>query len=91
MARYRKRPVVIDAVQFHVGQDLPEPFQIVNYGYPVGENESHPLEGKYWVQTLEGPLMVRDGDWLVRGTKGEFYPVKPDIFVDIYELVDGGV
>lgn len=39
------------------------------------------------VPTLEGSLLAREGDYIVRGTQGEFYPVKPSIFMDIYEEV----
>lgn len=39
------------------------------------------------VETLEGPLFARAGDWIVTGVKGEQYPVKPDIFEKIYEPI----
>ena len=37
------------------------------------------------IHTLEGDMRVNLGDWVVKGLKGEFYPVKPDIFVMKYE------
>ncbi len=37
------------------------------------------------VQTLEGPLRVAWGDWIIRGVRGELYPCKPDIFEETYE------
>jgi hypothetical protein len=37
------------------------------------------------IHTLEGTLAASPGDWIVRGVKGEFYPVKPDIFNETYE------
>jgi hypothetical protein len=61
---------------------------ILNYSVPLGENETHPLAQRHWVQTLEGPLVVSDGDWIIRGVKGEFYPCKPDIFAATYEAVE---
>jgi len=39
------------------------------------------------IMTLEGAHVVSDGDWVVKGLKGEFYPVKPDIFEQSYEIV----
>lgn len=40
-----------------------------------------------WIETLEGGYIVCPGDWIVTGTVGERYPVKPDIFSSLYELV----
>jgi hypothetical protein len=40
--------------------------------------------------TLEGPLHVSPGDWIIRGVKGEFYPCKPDVFAATYEEVHSG-
>ncbi len=88
MAKFRKRPVVIDATQLLQGHDLIEG---LNYGYPVDERnppaEPHPLSGKYWVQTLEGPLVAQFGDWIITGVKGERYPCKPDVFAATYDPV----
>jgi len=39
------------------------------------------------IPTLEGPMIARQGDWIIRGVNGEFYPVKPDIFEKTYEFV----
>lgn len=41
------------------------------------------------IPTLEGPMIANHGDWIVKGLKGEFYPVKPDIFAMKYEEVNG--
>jgi hypothetical protein len=62
----------------------------VNFGWPCGEGETHPLSGKYWVQTLEGPLVAQDRDWIITGVQGERYPCKPDIFAATYELEPTG-
>ncbi len=37
------------------------------------------------IHTLEGPHHVSDGDWIARGIKGEFWPIKDDIFRATYE------
>jgi hypothetical protein len=77
--RFRKKPVVIEAEQFHVAiAPLPFSGQRVCCLGPKG----------WYVETLEGPLHISDGDWIIRGVKGEFYPCKPDIFALTYEPVD---
>lgn len=37
------------------------------------------------IQTLEGQMVARPGDWIIKGVKGEIYPCKPDIFEATYE------
>ncbi len=44
-------------------------------------------EGRLQVLTLEGAIYASVGDWIVKGIQGEFYPCKPDIFEDTYELI----
>ena len=87
MSKFRKKPVVIEAQQFFSrSRNLPAG---VNYGYPKAEGDfsPHPLDDKYWVSTLEGPLHVSDGDWIITGVKGERYPCKPDVFAMTYDPV----
>lgn len=83
MSKYRKKPVVIEAVQWTgsmaqvvalVGHDLPT--------YGEGRN------GSLRIATLEGDHECRMGDWIIKGVNGEFYPCKPDIFEATYELVE---
>ncbi len=40
------------------------------------------------IPTLEGEMLASDGDWIIQGVNGEFYPCKPDIFEKTYEAVD---
>lgn len=70
--KYRKKPVVIEAYQFRVANKAFQP-------------NVHLRDGEYWTDTLEGPLRVSDGDWIITGIKGEHYPCKPDIFEATYE------
>jgi hypothetical protein len=82
---YQKRPVVIEAMEYQperihalwdwAGAD-------VVYG-PTEETDSA------FIETLEGRMEARPGDFIIRGIKGEFYPCKPDIFAASYELIDG--
>lgn len=41
------------------------------------------------IATLEGQMQAKPGDWIIRGVQGEFYPCKPDIFSETYELLQG--
>lgn len=87
--QFRKKPVVIEAEKFHPLE--PFPFRdngVVRFGCNCGEDARCSLCGRFWVQTLEGPLAVSDGDWIIRGVKGEFYPCKPDIFAETYETLE---
>lgn len=81
--KFRKKPVVIEAVQFQ--EDNQATHTHVNFGSP--ENSFYTRD-KYWIQTLEGPLIVQNGDWIITGIKGEHYPCKPDIFEATYEAVE---
>jgi hypothetical protein len=74
--KYRKKPVVIEAVQFSAIAPLPEGVEYDSKGNAI-------------IKTLEGPLRVSDGDWIITGVKGERYPCKPDIFAATYEREDG--
>lgn len=80
MSKFRKKPVVIDAIQF-TGQNFSaiEAFA----GGDYGKNE----KGEGVIATLEGPLRISAGDWIIKGVKGEHYPCKPDIFAATYEAV----
>lgn len=84
MAKYRKKPVVIEAVQwFKVGDhDAVEAFN--------GKTQDPPnCYDKYgWVKTLEGGHIVTPGDYIITGVKGEHYPCKEEIFNLTYELVE---
>lgn len=81
MAKYRKKPVVIEAVQitdntFDAPHPNPEHVEGVVYN-PVNRNVH--------IRTLEGVMIGNIGDWIITGIKGEKYPCKPDIFDATYE------
>ncbi len=80
MPKFRKKPVVIEAEQFHA-ERAPLPFArkaVCLYTKDTG----------WYVETVEGPLHISDGDWIICGVKGEYYPCKPDIFAATYEPVE---
>ena len=88
MPLFRKKPVVINAVQFN-GDVMPLIEEGWNHELPGGLH----FEGGnpvIRIQTLEGVMTASVGDWIIRGVKGEFYPCKPDIFDATYEPANGG-
>lgn len=82
--KYRKKPVVIEAIKYQAqyGNN-----RIMNWLSQQNANIAGWtfLGGKITIPTLEGVMTVSDGDWIIRGIKGEFYPCKPDIFEATYE------
>jgi len=82
MPQFRKKPVVIDAVQW-TGDNVAE---INNFaaGHIHGAITPHQY---FTVGTLEGAHTASVGDWIIKGVAGEFYPCKPDIFQRTYEAV----
>ena len=75
---FRKKPVVIQAVQLTSANVLD-----VFHWCEAVEWDADPAELK--IHTLEGVMTASEGDWIIRGVKGEFYPCKPDIFAATYE------
>ncbi len=93
--KFRKKPVVIEAVQwFKMGdhsavRDLP-PIKAIEIGLALGsKSDGIPPRKLGWVETLEGGHIVSPGDWIITGVQGEHYPCKPDIFEATYEQVQG--
>lgn len=93
MAKYRKKPVVIEAITFDelVGYGLLLNSNIINgmpwrfsyQGHPI----THESDDCYLIPTLEGTMKFMRGDMLITGVKGEIYPCKMDIFAATYERV----
>lgn len=83
MAKFRKKPVVIEAMQF-TEDTKNQCFNFVTCNHFADWKDDKPV---LKIQTLEGVMMAQFGDWIVKGVAGEFYPVKPDIFDATYEAV----
>lgn len=94
MAKFRKKPIVIEAITFE---------QLVSHGIEQGaglhngmpwsfEYNGHPITHEnddcYLIPTLEGTMRLLRGEWLITGVNGEIYPCKPDIFEKTYERVE---
>lgn len=89
--RYRKRPVVVEAMQL-TADNFSDVLRWIrqNGGATAGLNfnANGPIEGRYIdIGTLEGTMRLCVGNFLVRGTVGEFWPVRADIFEQSYEAV----
>ena len=81
--KYRKKPVVIEAVQWNGDAHLANTFIGERYG--IDWEYSGARQTAIVIPTLEGSMLCRVGDWIIKGVKGEFYPCKPDIFEATYE------
>ena len=96
-SKYRKKPVVIEAMQWDGGWptlhdlcawassgDDPDDEPTLLYEHDALTDVTDSIT-RVSVATLEGPLNVSPGDWIIKGVQGEFYPCKPDIFDATYE------
>lgn len=85
MARYRKKPVEVDAWvwdgTFEAVSEIAKAGLRIDPLIPPTEDHKLPI------QTLEGTMTASLGDYIIRGVQGEFYPCKPDIFEATYERV----
>lgn len=82
MPRFRKKPVEIDAFRLGVkGQPTPAPAWF-------GSPDPSAITGDgILIRTLEGDMLARWGDWIIKGVAGEIYPCRPDIFAATYDPV----
>lgn len=92
MGYYMKKPVVIEAIQW-TGKNREEiekfcptaKFQIIDTAWEVHKGPAHTL---LTIPTLEGDHYAIEGDYIIKGVRGEFYPYKEDIFLETYQPVD---
>ena len=89
MSKFRKRPIIIEAEQWRSPDSadmdvrLPEQISVILYA----NSDGGPPSRTYYIQTLEGRMLLSPGDWIITGIMGERYPCKPDIFEATYESV----
>lgn len=87
MTKFRKKPVVIEAVQWNNKKIICPPGPI--WFVEAEENGIIKLVGtSLFISTLEGEMRADSGDWVIKGINGEIYPCKPDIFEKTYEKVE---
>lgn len=101
MAKFRKKSIVVQARQFSSNNDEGTRlmdrlvFWVNDSGHPTNYprlTDNQPVarhDGtNIYINTVEGEMRASVGDWIVQGLRGEFYPVKPDIFEATYEAVE---
>lgn len=83
--KFRKKPVEIEAINFTRDRF----YEVVEFTNGKAKDliiEKHPYGKAYCrIETLEGEMLATESDWIIKGVQGEFYPCKPDIFVQTYE------
>ncbi len=86
--KYRKKPVVVDAIQWN-GENIEEVKSFVgdDLSFFTWFHNKYKGEIELTISTLEGKLVVTVGDYIIKGVSGEFYPCKSDIFEKTYEMV----
>ena len=87
MAKYRKKPVVIDAKRWWKHGDNKDVKEFLGVDFDCEHCGKSGIPYHGWIQTLEGNYIVCPGDWIITGIAGEKYPCKPDIFEATYEKV----
>ena len=89
--KFRKKPVVIEAVQLR-WDNWDEMCQFANVGKLSNARQEGILNQdetmSLAIPTLEGIMVGKQGDWIIKDVKGEYYPCKPDIFEATYEKVE---
>lgn len=90
MNKYIKKPIEVEALQIHGNVSEIKEF--------IGKNGYAYIEDEAWkagaaqphtvvtIYTLEGAMRATDGDYIIKGVKGEFYPCRKDIFEETYDL-----
>ena len=84
MAKYKKKPVIIEAVRYMIDGILPDWFMDKVSDKTITTHKN----GTCHIKTLEGVMRSEYGDYIILGVNGEVYPCKPDIFEKTYERCD---
>jgi len=85
--KYRTKPCEIEAIQF--SRDCFEKIRAFTEGKAKNFRTERCIGGKSYceIETLEGEMTATEGDFIIKGLRGEFYPCKPDVFHRKYEAV----
>ena len=88
--KYRKKPVEIEAVMFNGSTtDIGAIKDWMNGGECPNEARISTCDIRNLeIETLEGTMTAKPGDYIIKGVNGEFYPCKPDIFKATYDRVE---
>ena len=82
--KFRKKPVVVDAVRFETNNVGGNEHMDAILEW-IGDSAAWHDSTDIFIPTLEGVMRASVGDWIIKGVNGEFYPCKPDIFEKTYE------
>lgn len=85
--KYRKKPVIIEAIQFEDNSDRIIEIHEFMGGDTIRVNYEDKDNPYLKIETLEGIMKASVGDYIIKGVNGEFYPCKPDIFEKTYKRV----
>lgn len=88
-AKYQKKPVIIEAVQYDGTPESQLEVAIFMKDVPTEglRKSARDKDGELIIYTLEGDMKASVGDFIIKGVHGEFYPCKSDIFEETYERV----
>lgn len=90
MAKYVKKKIVVEAEQYRIGlEDGIDSIEVAichgldetTYKSPLTPNKAP------YILTLEGKHYISQGDFIIKGVRGERYPCKKDIFEETYNLI----
>lgn len=87
MPKFRKKPVVIEAIQF-TGSNLSECLRFMGLAEDLIKSEQIQASRRPCITTPSGTQSVADGDWIIRSPLGELYTCKPDVFAATYWTVN---
>lgn len=88
--KYKTKPCEIEAIQW-TGENLEEIEEFAKDGIEYNEVKDgcgKIIAYEIYVLTLEGTMFVNQGDYIIKGLRGEFYPCKPDVFNKKYEVIN---
>lgn len=82
--KVRKKPVIVEAMQL-----LNSNYDIVaNWCKGLLIKRSDNFEPSIQIMSLEGLMTARLNDYIIKGVRGEFYPVAKVIFEETYEIIE---
>jgi len=83
--KYRRKPVIVEAIQFIFGTES----DVLSFIEDGGGNVEYDNNIKqFYIETIDKKMYIDDGDYIVKGVQGEFYPVRDDVFHQLYEGLD---
>ena len=85
--KYRKKSVVIEAIQFSVAHQVLDNLSHFIDNQDLIVSFLEPTKPVLKIETLEGTMIAQEGDWIIKGVNGEFYLCRTDIFEKTYEKV----